>query len=422
MKQSKGQKVLHIAISILVAFAIWLYTADTTEVTKAANNVPVEFIGADTTLAARGLMLIQEEQEPPTISLKLRGKRTTISRLDTKKLRIQVDLSNVTAVGTQNLSYKIIYPSNISSGSISVESASAYNVAVNVGELYRKSVDILCDVTGTLPEGYLAGALELTPATLELWGQQADVMQISYAKVTLDIADATSTVVRLLDYELFNYNDQPIETPNIHSAGDTVQVTLPVEVVKDLPLKLIFEEAPGASTNNINYAIQPATIKVSGDPATLEAVDSIVLDTIHLEDLTDSASYEYAIALPEGCDNLSGVETARVSISFRDMASRKFTVTDFTYENAPVGREITVLTPELEVVLRGTSVDLDALTPTDVQVAADLSGVTTASGSYTVPAIVTARSNGNVGVVGTYHLKVTIEEPAPPMTEPEPGE
>ena len=34
--------------------------------------------------------------------------------------------------------------------------------------------------------------------TLEVRGQQADIMQISYAQVTLDIENASSTVVELL--------------------------------------------------------------------------------------------------------------------------------------------------------------------------------------------------------------------------------
>lgn len=71
---------------------------------------------------------------------------------------------------------------------------------VEIGELSKKDVEIRCKVVGNVAEGYIAGTIQLLPETLEVRGQQTDIMQISYAQITLDIEDATATVVKLLDY------------------------------------------------------------------------------------------------------------------------------------------------------------------------------------------------------------------------------
>ena len=164
MTESKRSKAFLIAISILIAFGFWLYVdgAKGIKVTTYAYDIPVEFIGEDTTLADRGLMLIPDDSNP-TVTLRLRGERTTIAKLDTSKIRIQVDLSSITSVGKQSLGYRIIYPDGISSTQVTVEYASTTSITVNIGELYKKSIEIRCEITGNLPDGYLAGEVTFSP-------------------------------------------------------------------------------------------------------------------------------------------------------------------------------------------------------------------------------------------------------------------
>ena len=69
-------------------------------------------------------------------------------------------------------------------------------------------MEIRCKVVGNVAEGYIAGTVRMLPETLEVRGQQVDIMQVNYAQVTLNISHATSTIVELLDYELYDFNDQ----------------------------------------------------------------------------------------------------------------------------------------------------------------------------------------------------------------------
>ena len=75
----------------------------------------------------------------------------------------------------------------------------------------------------------------MLPETLEVRGQQVDIMQVSYAQVTLNIENATSTVVELLGFELYDFSDQLIRSNRIHPASESIQVTMPVMTVKEVP-------------------------------------------------------------------------------------------------------------------------------------------------------------------------------------------
>ena len=412
MKKIKENRAVLIGLSILAAVVIWLMVDSGTKVTKTFEHVQVEYVGEETTLASRGLMLIQSD-ESQEVTLEVQGGRFDVAKIDPSEVKVVVDLSSVTSVGTQSLNYRVVYTSNNKLASrLTTKSSSPSSISITVGELYRKDVEIRCDMSGSsVAEGYIAGEVELEPTTLEIWGRQADVMQVSYAKVSLSVKDASSTVVQLLEYELYDHNDQVIDNPNIHAARDTIQVTLPVDVVKDLPLEVNLEESPGYSASNVECRVEPSTIKVSGDAAILGSVDSIVLGNVDLISLSSTTNtLRFSIELPEGCENLSGGTEAVVTIRFKDLDSRTIQVTHLSYENAPEGKDVTILSSDLTVTLRGTSADLAAVSPSDVKVVADLSSVEDASGNYTVPAIVTVEGNGDVGVVGSYQLKINLSD------------
>ena len=286
-------------------------------------------------------------------------------------------------------------------------------VRVNIGELDRKTIDVRCEQIGTVAEGYSGGELQINPSTIEIRGQAEDIAPVSYAKVVLEYDNATETIDQMLDYQFYDENDQLVENPNIQANVDQIQVTLPIIVTKELQLRMDFEEHPGASRSNITYKIEPSTITVSGDAGVLRDVDSITLgsEAFDLLSLLDSgtATYSYPITVPEGCTNLSGVTRATLRISFNDMTSAQVTTRNFVCNNYPQGKTTEILTSELTVTVFGTSEDVAAVTGDDVQVVADLSELSSATGSYTIPAQVRVTS-GDVGVSGNYVVQVTIRD------------
>lgn len=409
MNSDKRRNSFYLVISILVALGIWVYVDITQDITasKEVSNIPVEFQGEDTTLAERGLMLLPDSET--TINLKLEGAKSILAQLDTAKLRVQADLSAVTETGIQTVPCRVIYPEyKFSSRLTATTPTNSFNITIDVGELYSREVEIRCDIQGTVAEGYIAGEPQFTPEKLELRGPQEEVDAVSYAKVSLNIEDATETVDQALPYVLYNEAGEPISGGDIHAVQDEIRVVLPVDVVKELPLEIDFQEFPGLSKNNISYQIEPASIVVSGEASLLNDVDRLVLDSFDLSQLGGNEVYHYVIQLPEGCTNLSGVTRATLTISFIDLIQDTRTATEFQAENVPEGKSVTILTDELTVRIQGTAADVAAVRDRDITVRADLQEVSAASGTYTVPAEILISTGGDVGVVGTYQVTVIL--------------
>ena len=409
MNSDKRRNSFYLVISILVALGIWVYVDITQDITasKEVSNIPVEFQGEDTTLAERGLMLLPDSET--TINLKLEGAKSILAQLDTAKLRVQADLSAVTETGIQTVPCRVIYPEyKFSSRLTATTPTNSFNITIDVGELYSREVEIRCDIQGTVAEGYIAGEPQFTPEKLELRGPQEEVDAVSYAKVSLNIEDATETVDQALPYVLYNEAGEPISGGDIHAVQDEIRVVLPVDVVKELPLEIDFQEFPGLSKNNVSYQIEPASIVVSGEASLLNDVDRLVLDSFDLSQLGGNEVHHYVIQLPEGCTNLSGVTRATLTISFIDLIQDTRTATEFQAENVPEGKSVTILTDELTVRIQGTAADVAAVRDRDITVRADLQEVSAASGTYTVPAEILISTGGDVGVVGTYQVTVIL--------------
>ena len=191
----KANKVLYIALSLLIAIVFWLYVDDVqgSKISETHYRIPIEFIGAEDTLPNRGLMLT--EGEDITIDLKLSGPRILISGLDKSDIRIQVDLTNISAVGTYTLNYEILFPDNVDRSRISREYASRSMVTVKIEELYTKTVPVEVSVSGEVADGYIymAERLVLDPANLVVSGREKDVEKVAAARIKLDLTGATSS-------------------------------------------------------------------------------------------------------------------------------------------------------------------------------------------------------------------------------------
>lgn len=427
MKSNPKQKALYLTLCILAAIVVWIFVDNYGNnggpniKTKWFRDVPVTYTG-ETVLTERGFMLL-DEGTVTTVDLEMRGTMIDLAMLDKDYIRVTVDLSNVSRTGVQTVTSVIYgYTEEYFRQNVTVSDRTPSTITINVAELYHKTVDVRCELTGNVAEGYSAGELQINPTQIEVRGDQADVDAVSYAKVTLDLGeDATSTVTEDLPIQFYDANDQLLEDTSLQTTEETIRVTLPVYVTRELMLTMDFRESAGARMSNVTWRIEPETILVSGPAEVLNNMDSIVLDEFDLASLGSTTNYSYAIPIPEGCENLSGVTRATLRIAFNDLQRSTVTASNFILTNAPEDRSVDLLTEQLSVGIFGTSADVAAITEDNILVTVDLSDFGSAVGTYTVPAEVTVVGR-DVGVSGgPYRVRVTISEqstdqPAEPDT------
>ncbi len=406
-KKIKGGKVLRIVISILVAVAVWLYvdSVKAPDVRVNAKHIPVEFSGENDSLADKGLMLLSGYDT--TIDLTLKGPRKVLWKLNKNEIRIVVDTSSISDTGMKTLRYSVVYPDAVSGSQIKVENASAFTVTVTVGELSTKKVPIECEVIGEPASGFITGDLVLDPVMLVLRAPRDELVNISYAKVQLDISGANKNVVQAVGFTLYDYNDIAVENSNIRANVKLVQVTQPILMQKTVPLKLDFVEAQGSTLEQVEYKIQPEEVTLIGDKSLLEGIDEILLGTVYLQDLDDAQTENYDIVLPDGVTVKGETSTAEATITVKGVVEKTITTSNITLSNIKSEQAAELSTKELEVTVRGLTAEVDKMKPDDVHVTVDMSEVTE-EGTHTVPATVEIVGANHVGVKGSYQVVVDV--------------
>ena len=411
MSEFWNKKTVRIILSILVALIIWLYadSQDTDPRTVRVNDVPVEFTGEDV-LMERGLLVTSAMDI--TVDLELSSSnRTMINNLERGKgdIRLRVNLSGINSVGTYPLEWDIFYPDSVNPSSVTVTYASSYNVTVDVVELYTKSVPIRGERSGTPADGYVVGEMTFDQDSITVSGEQLAVANISHALVTVDISGAKESFSTVSEFQLIDYNGEVIENSTFRTSVETVEVNVPILMIKELPLEIDFTESPGSTLEDVVVDIDPKAITVSGDSRSIGRLERVVLTEIDLSKLTGDTSFTVPIPVPSGSTSVSGETEATVSIQFKDsVATQVFEASNISYVNEPENSTVTVVSNALEVTLRGPAAELADVTDHNIRVVGDLTDISAERGSYTVPASIYVDGAEHVGAIGFYQITVQI--------------
>ena len=410
-------KVLQVIASILVAVAIWVYVdvEKAPERTKTIRDIPVEFSGESTTLADKNLMLLSGYDT--TVDLTIKGTKRELVKINKDNVRLVASTSSIDSVGVHTLRWDVVYPDGVQSSAPSVDWASKYKVTVTVGELYTKEVPVNCVVTGTVADGYFTGETVLDPTTLVLRGQRDDLLNVAYAKLTVDISDATRSVIQTESVQLYDNDDNPVDNSNIRTNASLIQAKVPVLTTKEVSLAVELSGVPGSAGQSIKTTITPSSVRLIGEADVLENIDEIVLATLYIEDLDIWQQNSYVVTAPDGTWLANSNEVATVEITMEGIEEKTVTVDTFSYTNVPSGLYAEVQ-DTLDVRLWGLSEELAELKADAITATVDLSSVTE-TGSCRVPVTVTVSGYRDVAVKGSYEVTVYVTD-TQPEPEPEP--
>ena len=404
--EKKNRKVVQIVLAVLITLALWCYMEfyDSPNSELVIKDIPVEFTNEDTILAENGLMLLSGYDT--TVDLTLEGKRWVLMKLDPSEVRIVADTSSIASAGVQTLNYSWILPNGISPSDVSVKSRSIYNITVTVGTLYSKPVPVEVEVKGQVADGYFTGDITIDPQTLTLRAEREDMLNVHHAKVTVNLAGATSTLIETLEYTLYDANDVPVYNDNIRASTKLIQVTVPVRTTKTVPLEM--EMVGTELMKSVDVKITPASVTLVGEGSTLDTISKITLDRIYVEDLVPglNGSYTYTIKLPAGVTTTDGTSEAVVTVAIDGTTEGTVTLDTINCEGVADGLRAEVREP-LEVMLWGDEDEIQKVTAADIHARVDVSSITE-EGDYVLPVTVTASSESGVTVRGSYEVTVHV--------------
>lgn len=402
-------KFLTILLSAAIAFGLWIYviTVEQPESETTYYNIPV-VLQNESILAERGLMITSER---PTVTLHLSSTRTNLNQLNESNINVIANVNSVVTPGTHELTYSVSYPGNIPAGSITRQSSNPDMITLKVENRITKPVPVTILYSGSVPEGMIADKenVQLDYTAIEVSGPESVLEQITQATIAIDLQDQTQTIVQECTYTLCNDAGEPVDSQWVTTNAEVVNLTLQIQRVKEIQLKMTVIAGGGATEQTSSIDINPKTILVSGSDALLENLESLDLGTINLGELTSDTVLNLPIVLPEGVTNETGIPEATVEVKFPNLRTTSLVVDNIQLINVPEGMEAELVTQQLEVKLRGPASLIESIQAENVTVTVDLATAQPGTDKYTAQITVQSAFAG-VGAMNSYTVMVTLTE------------
>lgn len=405
------KKLFSVLLSVALAFALWYYviTVVSPNSKDTFYNIPVVLAG-ETALEERGLIVTAVGDT--TVDLTLSGNRSDLSQLNSSNITIKANLNTIYDPGENiQLDYTIAYPGNFAQNAFTRESSTPSFITVTVEKRSNKEVPVNVVYTGSVAEDYTALRDEqtLNYETVRISGPESVVSRISRAMVEVSLDGRTESIVDSFRYTLCDENGDPVDSALITVPVEEVELTLPVRMVKTIPLTVKVVDGGGATEKTTTIKIEPSEIKVYGTASALDGLDELVLGTIDLGEYAKAAELSFDITLPDGVTNMTGLKKAEVDIQFPSLSTRTLTVDDIQILNIPEGLEVELTTLMLEITVRGPHSKIASITPENIRVSVDFTGVEI--GTVTRKVTVTLTEDfGDCGAMGSYSVYATVTE------------
>ena len=130
-------KLVSVAISLLIAFGLWTYVI--TEVRPGSEwtylDVPVKLEG-ETVLKERQLIITGISDT--SVDLTLSGNRSDLNELNSSNITLKADMTKIYDPGTHKIDYDISYPGNVASNAFTRVNQSPVSITVTVERLEIK--------------------------------------------------------------------------------------------------------------------------------------------------------------------------------------------------------------------------------------------------------------------------------------------
>ena len=413
IRKLMDSKIFWGIIAGLVALAMWVYVTNqnSDEFKRTFRGVRVEFVGEKNLKDSRNMVITDLDYS--TVTVEVVGPRRIVSALDESDLVAQVDVSKLTQAAYTSQSYSIVFPDGNDVNSLQITSRTPETVSFMVSNLVSRPIQVRGSFDGSIADGFTAETPQFEPSTITITGPEAYTKDVDYAWVTFGAENVSQTYSVETGFALMDKEGNECSIEHISFSDELVTATLPILIVKDIPLVVEFIPGGGADADDVRVTIEPYdTITLAGDSAVLARKNRIVLATIDLSSFTSSFTDTYSIPLDDDTINMTGITEAKVTVEIVGLTTRSFTIRGQSLSciNVTPGYSCDILSENLEVTLRGPEEVLESIGSENITAVADLLDYKNSVGIYMPEVKIYIDGFSEVGAIGSYTISVELKK------------
>lgn len=357
-------------LALILAVAVWISavsSADPDEV-RTLNSVPLEVVGQDPSL-------ITISSLPSRVEVTLRAPRSVWEQLDAQENSVQATL-DLSGLGSGE--YVVDIQLRILVRPVQIVLSNPTTVTVHLEPVKTKTLPLVLSLSGQPATGYQVGDETLDPETITISGPESVVREAARARVLVSLAGVRESIDQFISVQILDSKNVAVK--GITVSPDSVHVNIPVSQqggFRDVAVKVVVQGQVASGYRLENISVFPPVITVfSSDPELVSALPGVIeTQVLDLQDAKENISTRLSLNLSENI-SIVGSQTVQVQVGVSPIQ------TSLTLLNQPIniiglpeGLAVQVSPQSIDVIISGPLPVLDALTPQDVIVNVDATGL-----------------------------------------------
>jgi YbbR domain-containing protein len=396
-------------LSVALAFGVWMFIVDTEHPTRTGVfpvDIPVEPVNMPEGLTLGGLL--------GDVTLRIEADEDLWDQLTASDFRATVNLLGA-QIGTQDVEVRVellgerkglriieVIPTSHSAG------APSGTVRVELKPLVSQVVPVSLDLVGAPPMGYEPSTPNVEPEQVVVSGPEELVSRVTVAVATVDVSGAVTDVRQT--YSLAARDDSGFIVAGVTLDPGSVDVEITVEQKRFSRLVVVspsLEGSPAAGYNVTAVELEPASVTLLGPLELLNVTSFVVTDDIDITGATsDITRIVNLVGLAPGVSiSGSGAVTVRISIAPGEGEATFGVAPQWTGLASDL--RVVSITSLVEVTLQGELPTLRNVSPDQVTVSVDLSGL--GAGSHRLEPQVKAPDGLQTANISPASVEVVLE-------------
>ena len=401
-------------LALVLAIAVWIsaVTAADPDEVRAPITVPVEIIGQDTSL-------VRTNGVPAVIEVTLRAPQSVWEQLTAQEnsVRAFLDLSGLGA-GEHVVEIKV----QVALRPTQIVLANPTTVTVILEPFATETLSLNLSLSGQPATGYRAGDAVTDPTEVVVSGPKSLIDKVTRARVRVNLSGSRESVDQAILIEVLDEQNSPLD--GITVTPQTAHVNIPISQqggFRDVAVKVVVQGQQAAGYRLENISVFPPVVTVfASDPQLIKNISGVV-DTqpLDIQDAKNDITTRLGLSLPENI-TIVGAQTVQVEVGISPIqTSLTLLNQQINIIGLPNGMIAQISPQTVDVILSGPLPVLDILTPQDITITVDVTGLDVGIHQLT-PKVVTLVDNVLVESMLPGTIEVVLSLPVIPQPTPKP--
>ncbi|MBI4791059.1 MAG: hypothetical protein HY782_28855 [Chloroflexi bacterium] len=367
MTSTLSRRVNSIIMALLLAAIVWSVATSEANPSREAlypETLPIEIVNIPD-----GLTVYQ--RSATIVRLRIRAPQANWDQLTSRSFRILADLQGYN-VGLQQVPLKF----QIADPQVTVISSEPSAIGIRLEQVKSRTLDVHSYVLDGVPLGFTSRTPVVNPAQVTVSGAGILVDQLAEVAADVFLRGAKTPVEREVTLVARDAQGNTVQGVTIAPATATVDVQIEQRVgYKDVSIKAILKGAPAPGFWVSNIVVTPSAVTVVGSADVLEKIAGFVeTNQVDVTGATADVTKRVALSLPESVSGLNN-EGATVQVSITPILGGQTVPRRVVVQGLRRGLAASTSPAQVDVILSGPLPILQNLSPDDVQVVVDASGL-----------------------------------------------